>query len=236
MNRKPPGPFNLEQTATYRTDRHGETESMYLVMYDTETSGLSPWKAEIIQIAAVAYQIEGREWQQVGEFERKLRFDESKASQEALEMNCYDPLTWETEAIDSHDALSDFNNWCKPYRDVERVSKKSGKSFYNLRTGGHNVASFDAEFVRSWYKKHNEFCPMDYSAVIDTLHLARSLFTLWFPEYPLENHKLETLCGVYGIELTDAHDALADVKANGRLLWAMRHTKPKLEKAKEGEW
>lgn len=199
---------------------------MHIVFYDTETSHLSPYKGEIIQIAAIAFEIEGQDWEQVGQFECKLKFDMDKADPQALKVNCYDPVTWKTQAVDSHDALSVFKNWCGPYKDVQRVGKKSRKTFYNLRTGGHNVSGFDDAFIRAWFKKHDEFCPLDYSEVYDTLSLAKWLFQFWYPDYPLENHELKTLCNAYGVPLDGAHDALADVTANARLAWSMRYCKP----------
>lgn len=202
---------------------------MYLVMYDIETSGLSRSNHEIIQIAAVAMQIDGKTWQQVGAFERKLKFDLDKADPQALEMNCYDPEVWEKEAIDSHNALSAFKQWCRPYCDVARTAKKSGRTFQNLRTGGHNVLKFDDEFVRAWFKKHDEFCPFDFQEILDTLQLAKWLFNFWYQDYHIENHQLSTLCKAYGVQLEDAHDALSDILANARLAWCMRFCRPDME-------
>lgn len=73
----------------------------------------------------------------------------------------------------------------------------------------HN-ASFDIGFLYEAYKKAgvDEF----HHPVIDTLELARFLH----PE--LKNHRLNTLCKKFGIELTQHHRAIYDTEATGYLL------------------
>jgi DNA polymerase III epsilon subunit-like protein len=129
-------------------------------------------------------------------------------------------------ATSPREALESFDYWSQMYRDVKRTGKKSGKVFYNLRTAGHNIDSFDIPFLRALYKAHDKFCTLDYMETFDTLKLSKWLFALWYPEYPLENNKLETLCKAYGIPLDNAHDALADIQANARLAYGMRYCKP----------
>ena len=58
------------------------------------------------------------------------------------------------------------------------------------------------------------FMPAEFFG-LDTLQLAA-----WWRQFqnadgqPVENLKLSTLSGIFGIEHSDAHDALADVRAN----------------------
>lgn len=189
---------------------------MKIVFYDTETSGIKSWEHEIIQIAAIAIEINGTQWIELETFERKLQFNLDKASEDALEINSYDCATWATDAVSQSVGLIAFNKFIKPYGDVERISKRTGRPFFNVRTGAHNAA-FDDGFVRAWYKSENEFCPMDY-AYYDTLQLARWRYINC--EQQPENFKLETMCQVFGIPL-DAHDALNDVRATARLACAL---------------
>jgi DNA polymerase-3 subunit alpha (Gram-positive type) len=76
----------------------------------------------------------------------------------------------------------------------------------------HN-ASFDMGFLNVGYKK------LGYekakNPVIDTLELARFLF----PE--MKNHRLNTLCKKFDIELTQHHRAIYDAEATGYLLMKM---------------
>ena len=77
---------------------------------------------------------------------------------------------------------------------------------------GHNVASFDVPFLRRYFELCSLFYPASFIP-LDTLQLAR-----WWKEVhgiEIENLKLGTLASFFGIELgADAHDALADVRAN----------------------
>ncbi|WJE17502.1 PolC-type DNA polymerase III [Halobacillus sp. ACCC02827] len=76
----------------------------------------------------------------------------------------------------------------------------------------HN-ASFDMGFLNAGFKR------IDYgkakNPVIDTLELARFLV----PE--LKNHRLNTLCKKFDIELTQHHRAIYDAEATGYLLWKL---------------
>ncbi|MDF2607671.1 MAG: polC [Bacillales bacterium] len=76
----------------------------------------------------------------------------------------------------------------------------------------HN-ASFDTGFLRVGYKKFNlgEFN----SSCIDTLELSRALF----PEF--KNHRLNTLCKKFDINLTQHHRAIFDAEATAYLFLKM---------------
>jgi len=68
---------------------------MKTVYVDLETGGLE-MHHPVIQIAAVA--VDG-DWNELGAFQVKLFFDESKAEPEALRINRYDRSIWEHEAF-----------------------------------------------------------------------------------------------------------------------------------------
>ena len=72
----------------------------------------------------------------------------------------------------------------------------------DLTLVGHNIKSFDIPFI-------NQFCfdlrlPLINNPLIDTLPLSRDKL----PE--LKSHKLPDLCKYYGIDTSNAHQALAD--------------------------
>ncbi|MCA1030109.1 PolC-type DNA polymerase III [Bacillus timonensis] len=86
----------------------------------------------------------------------------------------------------------------------------------------HN-ATFDIGFINAGNKKAG--LPKVENPVIDTLELGRFLF----PE--LKNHRLNTLCKKFDIELTQHHRAIYDAEATGYLLLKM--LKDSLEKGIE---
>ncbi|WP_226578848.1 PolC-type DNA polymerase III [Halobacillus litoralis] len=76
----------------------------------------------------------------------------------------------------------------------------------------HN-ASFDMGFLNAGYQSID--LGKSTNPVIDTLELARFLV----PE--LKNHRLNTLCKKFDIELTQHHRAIYDAEATGYLLWKL---------------
>ncbi|GAA0365355.1 DNA polymerase-3 subunit alpha (Gram-positive type) [Bacillus horti] len=75
----------------------------------------------------------------------------------------------------------------------------------------HN-ASFDMGFIHMGYKQLDIEIN---NPVLDTLELARFLF----PE--MRNHRLNTLCKKFSIELLNHHRAVYDAEATGYLLWKL---------------
>ncbi|EIT85115.1 DNA polymerase III PolC [Fictibacillus macauensis ZFHKF-1] len=76
----------------------------------------------------------------------------------------------------------------------------------------HN-ASFDMGFLNEGFRKCS--IPEAKNPVVDTLELARFIL----PE--LKNHRLNTLCKKFDIELTQHHRAIYDAEATGYLLWKL---------------
>jgi DNA polymerase-3 subunit epsilon len=188
---------------------------MIIVFLDTETSGTDPNKHEIIQIGAVACDFSLRDWLLPDTLELKLQFSLSDANPDALEMNSYDQELWEKEALDPRKAHRIFQSWLNRYRTETKISARTGNPYQVARIGGHR-ADFDRKFIDQWYDDMGMFCPIDYLC-LDTLQLA-----LWFEHaYPTrtspDDFKLTTLCEYYGLDLSDAHDALADATASAYL-------------------
>lgn len=76
----------------------------------------------------------------------------------------------------------------------------------------HN-ASFDMAFLNAGYQRIGyEKVP---NPVIDTLELGRLLYPTF------KNHRLNTLCKKFNIELVAHHRAIYDAEATGHLLWKM---------------
>ncbi|MBB5323636.1 DNA polymerase-3 subunit alpha (Gram-positive type) [Anoxybacillus tepidamans] len=96
--------------------------------------------------------------------------------------------------------------------DVEEVLREFHEWIGDSVLVAHN-ASFDIGFLNAGLKKIG--IPRVTNPVIDTLELARFLY----PE--LKNHRLNTLCKKFDIELTQHHRAIYDAEATGHLLMRM---------------
>lgn len=182
------------------------------VFFDLETGGLDPDVHPITQIAAVAVD---EEFNSLEEIELKLQFDVGKCTPDALEVNSFNAEVWEKEAIDPRSAMITFSSFLNRHKTVKLISKK-GNPYYVAQMAGHNAANFDGPFLQKWYRRADEFMP-GYFRVLCTQQLAQWLFYN-HPEPP-KDMKLGTLCEHFGIDLPahEAHDALADVRANVRL-------------------
>ncbi|RYM07151.1 PolC-type DNA polymerase III [Sporolactobacillus sp. THM7-7] len=96
--------------------------------------------------------------------------------------------------------------------DIDKVLKDF-KTFAGEATLVAHNATFDMGFLNNGYKKLG----FDQAAnpVIDTLELGRYLY----PHF--KNHRLDTLCKAFNIELTHHHRAIYDTEATGYLAWKM---------------
>lgn len=185
-----------------------------MVFFDTETSGVLPYKHEIIQIGAAAM-VDG---ELVSEFEAKIRFDPDVADPDALEMNSYDPQEWAETAEHPEDVHKRFAEWAKQYQRL--YVSNNGKKYRVCQMVAHNAA-FDMEFYRRFLAKHNIQWGAFYFHPLCTMQLAMWLFDR--KENRPTNYKLGTLCDFLGLEVEedDAHDALADVRATAEVYRAM---------------
>lgn len=96
--------------------------------------------------------------------------------------------------------------------EIEDVLKKFHEWIGNDTLVAHN-ASFDMAFLNAGYQKIG-FEKVT-NPVIDTLELGRFLYPTF------KNHRLNTLCKKFNIELVAHHRAIYDAEATGHLLWKM---------------
>ncbi|MBP3952001.1 PolC-type DNA polymerase III [Bacillus suaedae] len=96
--------------------------------------------------------------------------------------------------------------------EIETVLNKFREFVGDAVLVAHN-ASFDMGFLNVGYQKIGQ--PEASNPVIDTLELGRFLY----PEF--KNHRLNTLCKKFDIELVSHHRAIYDAEATGYLLWKM---------------
>jgi len=188
------------------------------VYFDFETCGIEPHRPEI-QLAAVV--VDEDTWAEISSFERKIEFDLAKATSEALAMNSYNAEKWAAEAVSEARVVAEFDTFLTPFR-AQRMMSKAGKPYFVARLVGHNAATFDGPRLMAMFKRHHLFLPAD-PRVRDTVQLA-----LWhFDELGAapKDFKLVTLCQHFGVQVKDAHDALADVRMTVGLARALREAR-----------
>ncbi|UUV19492.1 3'-5' exonuclease [Fusobacteria bacterium ZRK30] len=191
---------------------------MKILWYDTETTGLTENSA-MFQISGVI-EVEG---------EVKEEFDifchpheGADISEQALEVTGV-----------SREKLDGFQSPKKAYEELIEIFSKYIDKFDRedkFIIAGQNV-KFDIDVLNRFFKRNNDNYLgsfLNYKQVFDTLSVYTALeIADVVPK--LENHKLETICKIMGVELSNAHNSLADIKATkevgDKLLQGLRRIK-----------
>ena len=165
-----------------------------LIVYDTETTGLDIGKDEIVQLSAVRLGADGR-------------------IVDTLDLMVEPTVPIGQGAFETHGF------------DLEYIRLRGGVSakealerFAAFADGcvlvGHNSMRFDAPLLRR-QRKEQGLPPTRTLGEFDTLTLAKC----FLPELP--DHKLSTLCERFGVVNEAAHNALGDITATAKVLWAI---------------
>jgi DNA polymerase III epsilon subunit family exonuclease len=164
-----------------------------LILFDTETTGLNSEKNRIIQIAAIKYFIEDFELIEGEVYNMYIR-QPYPLPQKIIE------ITGITDAI-----LEDYEFEDDIVDDI-----------YNFMSSvnvvcGHNIKGFDMKFINNLFARYGK--SVNYEFVLDTLDMARDICE------KKESKKLGDIANAYGLNTGFSfHNALDDVKANGRVL------------------
>ena len=193
---------------------------MKILWYDTETTGLTENSA-MFQISGVI-EVDGVE---VEEFDIFCSPHEgADISEQALEVTGV-----------SHEQLESYESPKKAYDELVGIFSKYIDKFDKedkFIIAGQNV-KFDIDVLNRFFKRNNDNYLgsfLNYKQVFDTLSIYTALeIAEVVPK--LENHKLETICKTMGVELSNAHNSLADIKATkavgDKMLVGLRRIKKK---------
>lgn len=176
-----------------------------LLWFDVETTGLSPAKHDIIQIAGIV-EVNGR-------------------VQEEFNYTCRpcEPANIDESVLAVHGRTKEE---IMSYPSPVEVKAKLIFLFmhfidkFNKRDkfipAGYNT-KFDIDFLSNFFKKcgDNYFGSWMQWQPLCVMHLAVAAFVAGKMDRPI-NFKLETLCQMFGIGI-DAHDALSDIRATREL-------------------
>lgn len=158
-----------------------------LFFFDCETGGLSPYIADMVEVACVVTDSTGTKV--LDEYSAKV-LPEKPVDAKAAEINGYSAEKWAAEAVPITTAL------------MHMTTLARGAVF-----AAHNVA-FDWGFFELALARRAMRWPGDYHRVC-TVALSEPLLRA----KKVENQKLVTLSKYFGIEHENAHTALADVRA-----------------------
>lgn len=191
---------------------------MKILWYDTETTGLTENSA-MFQISGVI-EIDGEEKEEFDIFCKP--HEGADISEQALEVTGM-----------SREELESFQSPKKAYDELVEIFSKYIDKFNKddkFVIAGQNV-KFDIDVLNRFFRRNNDNYLgsfLNYKQVFDTLSIYMALeIADVVPK--LENHKLETICKIMEVELSNAHNSLADVKATkevgDKLLQGLRRIK-----------
>lgn len=162
-----------------------------VIVYDTETTGLDPERDQAFQISAVRLGPGGEITATLDQM--MIPTVEISAAAQATHHQTAETIR-ARGGISIREGLRRFLDFCRGAVLV-----------------GHNNLCFDRPLIRRQLRENGLPMP-DIIAEYDTLVLAHQLLP------KSVNHKLGTLCGLFGIVNEAAHDALGDITATGKLL------------------
>ncbi len=178
--------------------------------FDTETTGVDPAKHQIISIGMILLAPD------LSPVDEKIIHALPDAYGEidprAVEVNGYNYADWVAKgAVTQQEMFDEIEYFLRRRRRLKQI--------------GHNL-KFDAAFLEKLFQRfenHARHAYREYFSFfgLDTLML--SMFTdMVFHNRMRTSYKLERLSQSYGIQHTEAHTALSDIRATVALLKAMR--------------
>lgn len=164
---------------------------MYILVLDTETTGLKPSNHEIIEIAMVSYFInDDGEWFLHKKFEEKLKPQRIEDAEPiALEVNGYSAEKWQN-AKTFKEVLPEIKEI------IEKSDLLLGQNLY-----------FDLSFIQGELKRLGQDQKIQYPPYIDTKSMADPLVSQGW----LDSSRLDYLCERLKVDFSGrAHTALVD--------------------------
>lgn len=171
--------------------------------FDTETTGLSPSRNEIISFSA---QILAADLSVISKF-TTYAFPDKECEPAAAALNGYTPEAWTTKGA------------CTQVELVAQIRREL-HGHNGLIPVGHYV-KFDLDFLYATFARHNARSDLKYTLSYHSIDTVGAAILIDIAKLGSKqgNYKLTKLCTRFGISLGDkAHEAEADIQATVDLL------------------
>jgi DNA polymerase III alpha subunit (gram-positive type) len=169
---------------------------------DTETTGLDPKLQEIIQFACVLCD---NNLNKIKEFSFRVHPQHIQtASIDALNINGYDPSSWDPN----------FPNHKAAFMGLNDFLAKNNINGDIVIPVGQNI-KFDMDFLTSSYEREGVLFPFSFTT-LDLIDISK--IWAYFRNVRLRRHSLKYLSTFTGIVNNNPHDAIADVETTLSIL------------------
>ena len=179
-----------------------------IIFIDTETGGVNPEKAALIQLSGII-RIDKKDIEKFNFYIKP--FENSEVNEKALEVQGRTLEELKTDKyVEEKEVYKQFINLLDKYIDKYDKTDKFIVAGYNVR--------FDVDILKAFFQRHGNNFLFSYldSSMLYPLYSIRLLQIAEILPV-LENNKLETWCKHFGIELK-AHDSLEDIEATKKLI------------------
>lgn len=179
-----------------------------IIFIDTETGGVNPEKAALIQLSGII-RIDKKDVEKFNFFIKP--FENSEVNEKALEVQGRTLEELKTDKyVEEKEVYKQFIKLLDKYIDKYDRTDKFIVAGYNVR--------FDVDILKAFFQRHGNNFLFSYldSSMLDPLYSIRLLQIAGILPV-LENNKLETWCKHFEIELK-AHDSLEDIEATKKLI------------------
>lgn len=179
-----------------------------IIFIDTETGGVNPEKAALIQLSGII-RIDKKDVEKFNFFIKP--FENSEVNEKALEVQGRTLEELKTDKyVEEKEVYKQFIKLLDKYIDKYDRTDKFIVAGYNVR--------FDVDILKAFFQRHVNNFLFSYldSSMLDPLYSIRLLQIAGILPV-LENNKLETWCKHFEIELK-AHDSLEDIEATKKLI------------------
>lgn len=179
-----------------------------IIFIDTETGGVNPEKAALIQLSGII-RIDKKDVEKFNFFIKP--FENSEVNEKALEVQGRTLEELKADKyVEEKEVYKQFVNLLDKYIDKYDRTDKFIVAGYNVR--------FDVDILKAFFQRHGNNFLFSYldSSMLDPLYSIRLLQIAEILPV-LENNKLETWCKHFGIEFS-AHDSLEDIEATKKLI------------------
>lgn len=181
------------------------------IFVDVETSGLSSYRDQLLQIAAII-DVDGDQKDDIS----MLIEPEVDIPQRIYNLIGKTPEDFEKDSIPSKEAWIVFKQFMAPYVDNFEPTDKLFLYAYN--------SPFDVGFLRAWWKKFRDNYFGSYFWVPDICVMRLAMDALAKERHTLPNFRLGTVAGHIGLldESMKLHDAMTDVVLARDIYYATR--------------